>query len=467
MTLPAPAGSRRPGRRAILLLLAPLIFSSPLVTGATDTEDRLTELESQINELRTLLEGLGNDAATGGTASEEELERRIEILAEEIEKLRIGEAAVADRSQYGLGPAASKIYRSKKGVSIGGYGELIYDNPSSTRDDGTPSGAEPQFDFLRAVLYFGYKFNDRWLLNTEIEYEHASTAEDGSVSVEFAYIDYLARKEVNLRAGLLLLPMGFLNELHEPTVFVGTRRPDVEQRIIPTTWRENGAGVFGELGPVSYRTYVVNGLDGSGFSASGLRGGRQKGSKAKAEDLAWVGRVDYEGVRGLQVGGSYYHGNSGQNLTDQADNPVDADLPTTIYELHVEWRWRGLKARALGVRADVGDVAQLNQALGLAGSDSVGEKLSGGYLEVGYDLFASGKRKRGALTPYARWEAFNTQDEVPQGWAADPANDVNSLTLGLAYQPIDQIIFKLDYQDYDNAAATAVDRWNLAMGYVF
>src|SRR4029453_5073175 len=108
--------------------------------------------------------------------------------------------------------------------------------------------------------------------------------EKGEVSVEFAYLDYLIRPEVNVRAGLVLIPVGFINELHEPPVFLGARRPDVEDRIIPTTWRELGAGVFGDAGPVTYRAYVVNGLDSSGIEAEeplpqGGRGGRRGGGR--------------------------------------------------------------------------------------------------------------------------------------------------------------------------------------------
>ena len=73
------------------------------------------------------------------------------------------------------------------------------------------------YEVITAVLYFGYKFNDRFLFNSEIEFEHGSTEDDGEVSVEFAYLDYLWRKPLNVRAGLLLLPLGFVNELHEPS----------------------------------------------------------------------------------------------------------------------------------------------------------------------------------------------------------------------------------------------------------
>ena len=457
--------------RGAAVVAAALLIAAVAVPAAAQTQDvdqEVRELREEIEELRAELEELRaerepDEAPAGSRLAE--LERRIELLAEELERRELGEAAVlADESVYGLGPAASKVYRSEQPLSIGGYGEMLYESPDSERDDGAPSGATDQLDFLRAIVYFGYKFNDNFLLNTEIEFEHASTGADGSASVEFAYLDYLWRPEANARAGLLLVPMGFINELHEPTVFLGARRPDIEQKIIPTTWRENGFGLFGEIGDLSYRTYIVNGLKGEEFSAGGLRGGRQKGSKALAEDFAWVGRLDYAPAPGLLVGGSAYVGGSDQGLEDPQGREID--LQTTIWEGHLEWRWRGLELRALATRAELDDVDRLNSALGLTGAGSVGEELTGWYVQAGYDVLAARSSVR-ELIPYVRWEEFDTQDEVPAGFAANPANDVESLTLGLAFKPIDQVIVKADYQDYDNGAGTAVDQFNVALGYIF
>lgn len=443
---------------AVLALAAVFFAGSPALAQSTDA--RVQELERQVQELKAEIDALKGGSAEGDAGRLTELERRLEILAGEIEKMRIGEAAAtADRSDYGLGPAASKIYRTERGLSIGGYGELLYQNFDSERDNGAASGRSDQFDLLRGIVYFGYKWNDRWLLNTEIEYEHAGS----EVSVEFAYIDYLWRPEMNVRAGLLLVPMGFINELHEPTVFLGARRPDIEQVIIPTTWRENGFGVFGDLGPFTYRTYLVNGFRGAGFTAGGLRGGRQKGNQARAEDFAWVGRLDFTGAPGLLVGGSAYLGDSGQDVTLSGRS---VEVGTTIVEGHLEWRWRGLELRAMGVQADLDDVADLNTALGFTGNQSVGEKLQGYYLQLGYDLLA-GRGGERALIPYARWETYNTQDEVPSGFQANPANDVETLTLGLAVKPIEQLILKVDYQDVDNEAGTGIDQLNALLGYVF
>ena len=433
----------------LALILAPAVFAQ---SGATE-EQRVRALEQQVEQLEAEIAAMKSGSQESDAGRIAELERRLEVLAGEIEQLKIGEAAAAaDESQRGFGPAASKVYRTERGLSVGGYGELRYQD--------FDSGESAELDLLRAVLYVGYKWDDRWLFNSEIEYEHAGE----EVSLEFAYLDYLWRPRANFRAGLLLVPMGFINELHEPTVFLGANRPELERRILPTTWRKNGFGLFGDFGSFTYRTYIVNGFDASGFSAGGLRGGRQEGSEAKAEDFAWVGRLDYQGRPGLLVGGSAYFGNSGQDLETAGGGGID--VGTRILEGHAEWRWRGLELRALGVQAELDDVAALNRALGLTGGGSVGETLKGYYLQLGYDVFA-GRGAGKALIPYARWEAFNTQDAVPAGFGANPANDVETLTLGLAFKPIEQLILKSDFQNIDNEAGTGVDQFNVVLGYVF
>lgn len=435
-------------------------------SAAQSAEEKVEALAQELATVRAELAELKAEMRAREAAERfAELERKVDVLADELERREMGEGVFrrAEKSEHGLGVAASKVYQVEQGLSIGGYGEALYQRFDSTRDDGAPAGRDDQLDFLRGVLYVGYKLSDRWVFNSEIEFEHASTGEEGEAALEFAYLDHLWKPQVNLRAGLLLVPMGFVNELHEPPLFLGARRPDVERNLLPATWRENGFGLFGDLGPFTYRTYVLNGLAAEGFSASGIRGGRQDGSEAVAEDLAWVGRIDYTGRPGLLAGVSAYVGDSGQTLAD-AGGAIGAR--TSLVEGHLEWKRRGFELRALGVRGEIDDVARLNRALGLAGGASIGEELAGGYVQLGYDVLASRAGRR-ALIPYVRWETFDTQKKVPAGFARDPARDVDLLTVGLAFKPLEQLIFKADYQDYENGADSGVDQFNVAIGYLF
>src|SRR3954451_116622 len=252
---------------------------------------------------------------TTDTAQIRRLQQQVEAITRELEELRLGKEVVvqADSSVSGLGPAASKVYKAPQGVSIGGYGEFLYQNFAASREDEAPSGLTDRVDALRAIIYVGYKFSDQVLFNSETEFEHGSTEDGGSVAVEVAYLDYRIRPELGLRGALVLAPMGFLNEIHEPPTFLGTVRPETERLIIPSTWREVGIGMFGEGKNFAYRAYLMNGFDATGFSADeGLREGRQDGAEAAAENFGGVGRVDYIGVAGVTLGTSAYLGNSGQ-----------------------------------------------------------------------------------------------------------------------------------------------------------
>ena len=219
---------------------------------------------------------------------QQDLERRIDLLAEELERLRSGEGGVDlsddEARARGLAPSAAAVFRANQGLSIAGYGEFLYENYAGTKEDGSKGGKISQFDALRAIIYTGYRFNDKWVFNSEIEIEHAKEA-----YLEFAYVDYAATENFGFRGGMLLVPMGLVNEFHEPTVFMGTERPFTENKIIPSTWRENGAGIYGAWDKVSFRLYAVNGFNGEKFSSGGLRGGRQKGYKAKLKILPRLG----------------------------------------------------------------------------------------------------------------------------------------------------------------------------------
>ena len=270
---------------------------------------------------------------------------------------------------------------------------------------------------------------------------------------------------LGMRGGILLLPMGLVNEFHEPTVVLGTQRPITEQRIIPSTWRENGGGVHGSVGLVAYRAYVVNGLEATGFSATGIRDGRQKGSKAKVANLAFTGRVDVTPTPGIFVGASIYSGGSGQG-----DVEIDGrsfDVRTTIFDVHGQAQIRGFDLRGLLARAHIDDAAELNRVLGLIGPSGVAEAMQGGYVQLGYNVLSQVTTSGVSLTPYVRYEKVDTQATMPAGFERSPSTNSTFSTLGVEVKPISNVVVKADYAWVGNEAHSAVNQFNISLGYAF
>ncbi len=392
--------------------------------------------------------------------SVKELYRRIDILAAELEALRLGEPGVPhDDDIHGMGPAAGKIYQTmKSGASISGYGEIIYENYRTNRDDNTAANKADKIDYLRNVIYVGYRFNDWILFNSEIEFEHAGK----EVAIEFGYVELLLSSNVRFRAGMLLPPMGIVNEKHEPSTFFGTLRPGPERYIIPSTWRANGIGVYGDLSPFSYRLYLIEGLKASGFSETdGIRGGRQNGVEALAEDFGVSGRVDFHGLSGGLIGGSIYLGNSGQGARDSLGK---IEAQTMVWDIHAEYSWKGLEARALYAAVTVDDAGRVSALTGR----TIGSSMSGWYIVAGYDLMPfiyPGSSH--VLAPFVQFEKLNTQAAVAEGFLPSKQNDRSALVFGLTYKPHANVAFKIDYRDNKNGAATGIDQWNVAVNYLF
>lgn len=428
-------------------------------------ERRLASLEEKVQQTsQEQKEGESGDL----TLEVEELRRQVDILAGEVEKIRSGEPEydiTRERANsLGLGPSAADVYRKPHGASLAGYGEMLYENFDNQDQSGAEVDKPARLDLLRAIIYAGYRFNDRFLVNTEIEFEHASTDKSGSASVEFAYVEYLHSDQLSMRGGLLLLPMGLTNEFHEPNVFLGTTRPETERYIIPTTWRENGFGALASVGNFNFRVYAVNGLNAAGFSASGMRGGRQKGSQALAEDMALVGRVDYSPTPGVFFGGSFYQGGSGQGqYTYEGDS---LKVPTSIFEVHGQAQFRGWDLRGLYAASYIGDALELNLARGLPEGSAIAEQMFGGYLQAGYNVL-SRKHDTMSLSPYFRYEVVDTQHRMPFGFTANPTYDRTFYTLGLEFKPIYNIAIKGDYQWHRSDLRSGANQFNVALGYSF
>jgi hypothetical protein len=387
----------------------------------------------------------GQAAPAPAPASAEE----VRALAEELRrlKLELGLRDVEYQSFGSLGPAASKVYFAPKGLSIGGYGEAVYRNQLQ-------GGNADQSDLLRLVLYVGYRFSDRLVFNSEVEFEHGGV----ETAVEFAYLDYRFSDAVQLRIGSVLVPVGLTNELHEPPFFHGVLRPDLERNLIPATWNENGLGLHGKAAGVRYQAYLLNGMDASGglSSTSWIRNGRTGGNASSARTFAGVLALAGE-VGPVTLGGSLYRGRAGQG-----EPGVDADV--TLGELHARAAWRGLEARALYA------VGALTDAAAVSSGPVVGSRVRGGYLEVACDVMgwlAPGRDE--ALLPFVRYEAMDLNAEVPAGATRDPALDTTLLTAGLTFRPLPTVALKADWQRRESAAPGAgpADQVNLGAGFAF
>ena len=427
-------------------------------------------LKREVKEIKEtqqpIQKAASQEPANQGKTPKTEAERKTDILASEVEKLKTKLFIPEKReykSQYGLGPAASEVYRVNRGLSIGGYGEAFYTNFTGDKGD-----AKDSADLERAVLYVGYKFNDWIILNNEFEFEHATTGEGdeekGEVSVEFSQLDFLLHPAANIRAGLMLMPMGFINEIHEPVTFHGNHRPDVEQFIIPTTWREMGAGLFGQIMPgLQYRMYAVNGLNAEGFESSGIREGRQGGSQAIAENWAFTGRLDYTPgfAPGLLVGASTFLGDAGQ---DELYLGRKIAAMTQLYEGHVQWHYRGFEFRALGAWGHIDDTAVLSAAKG----ETIGTENYGWYTEAAYDVMPLlWKDSTQYLAPFFRYEQYDTLAAVPKGFDNDGSYNRWIYQAGLTYKPIPNIAIKADYRNIHSAAGQQPDEFNLGVGFIY
>src|SRR5687767_10038390 len=247
--------------------------------------------------------------------------------------------------------------------SLSGYMEMhlnkVQDQPTA-------------FDLHRFVLMIGHSFSDRLKFWSEVEIEHAFVEveggeETGEVAIEQAFIDLIVNRRFNVRAGVVLMPVGIVNERHEPPTFHGVERTFVDTVIVPTTWRDTGVGAFGDLGRgFSYRAYAVPGLDATGFTAEeGIKDGRQQGGLADASDPAVTGRLEYRHA-GFTAGGSVWTGGSGFGLIR-----LDIETPTvTVGSLDARYRRGRHELRGQWSVVNIGGAGDLNRALQLQSGNS-------------------------------------------------------------------------------------------------
>lgn len=358
-------------------------------------------------------------------------------------------------------------YGQQQGATIGGYGELHYNDVTyNANGEQTPG----EFDFHRFILFAGYDFNDWISFRSELEIEHTFVNDgQGEVALEQAYIDMAFKRNFGMRAGIMLVPMGIVNPVHEPPTFNGVERPNVEKYIIPSTWRESGIGIYGKSASgLSYQAYLMAGVDVSEMNGSSLiRDARQKAYESSTDNWAVTARLDYQANLNLKVGTGYFF----SDLSSDAEfgNAMEGAAIHMI-EGHAIYQKGGFEARALGVYSAVTNSDDINSNFAQAGQpfgNQVGESQYGGYLEAGYDLLRfSDLDTEQQLIFFSRAEVYDTQKSTV-GFPDNPENERYEYTFGFTYKPAARVAFKADYQLLQSAGVKDIQQLNLGVGYNF
>lgn len=377
------------------------------------------------------------------------LEKQNTQLIQENSKLREAVAQTNDKVEAAV-IATESIADSSSGIqklanfadktTIGGYGEVHYNNLSGKGG----ASDKDEIDFHRFVLFFGHEFTDSIRFFSELELEHSLAGEgkEGEVELEQAYIDFDLNDHHTARAGLFILPIGLLNETHEPPTFYGTERNPIEKNIIPATWWEAGAGLHGQLGHgLSYDVYVHSGL--AVPNSFNIRSGRQKVSEAKANDPAATARLKYTGIPGLEIALTAQHQQDmGQGLVDGLDSG-------NLIETHAVWSTGPFTLKALYAAWDID-----GSAVEAAGAD----KQKGFYLEPSYRL----SEKFGV---FARFNQWDNKAGSNSGSAKD--SEKEQWDLGVNYWPHEDVVIKADYQYQNNDDGKDQNGLNIGVGYQF
>jgi hypothetical protein len=403
------------GALALTLLLAsPTSYAQP---SNAELLEKLESMQQQIDELKLQLEQTQNQSV--------ETDAKVEAVAEVIE-------------------SSTPMQAEKRKTTIGGYGELHYNNLSAN----DPSRDVDAIDLHRFVLFFGHEFNDKTRFYSEFEVEHAFIADSGGdspgeVEIEQAFIEFDLRQDLYAKAGLFLIPVGILNETHEPPTFYGVERNDVENIIVPSTWWEAGVGMNGRWGDGwNWDVAFTSGLEmpTTGSNAFRVRSGRQKVAKAIASDGAITGRLRYLGIPGLQAAVTLQYQ---FDPSQAADDGLDSG---TLVEGHIDYRLGGFGLRALYSRWDFsGDAVE---AAGAAVQ-------TGWYIEPSYRV----TNWLGLYTRYEDIEAARDQDNFSQ-WE-----------LGLNWWPTENVVIKFDYRDRSHDLVSDYGRdfkgFDIGLGYNF
>lgn len=390
--------------------LVAALISSPMLmqtaTAANSLQDEIDALKKQnqiiMERLDATVEMMASDKATGSLADNGSNNKR-------------------------------STYQGSSGkTTVGGYGEMHYNN---LKGEGGATDLQ-EIDFHRAVLFVGHEFDEKTRFFMEWDLEHSFDME-----LEQAFLEFDVNEDTQIATGVILMPFGILNETHEPTTFYGVDRSPIASNIIPSTWREGGVAVAGKLSDsISYDVFVTTGLKLDSATNYTVRKGRQNVAKATAKNLAYSGRIKWNGVAGLQVSASYFtQSDSGQSL--------DANLAgANMFSTALSWQVSKFQLRAVYAAWNIDGSAPT--ALGA-------DKQNGWYVEPSYKITP----KIGLFTRLNKWD-----NQAGNGTSNSEKEQVD---FGLNYWPHEDVVVKLHYQTQNNADGKNQNGLNMGVGYQF
>ena len=419
--------------------------------------------------------GLAHAQSTGEAA----LMQRLDQLAAELAAVKAELATLQQQRATAAAPVAQAVpaaqaapvadasgsarYSVSAGSAtvIGGYGEINYNRPKN-------SSRDAQADLRRAVLGIQHRFDDRTKVVTELEVEHAvaSSGDDGEVALEQAYVEHQFSPAWAARAGLFLVPMGLINENHEPNAYYGVERNFVETAIIPSTWREGGVQAVGSfdngltLQAGVATGFNVNKWDPAEGRESPLGAIHQEMQLARSRDLSLFGALNWRGIPGLLVGGGVFSGGASHGISVNKSR-------VTLWDLHARWTPGRWDLAAVVARGSISNSAALNNEFGIVGSDApIPRSFDGGYVQAAYKLWESGSYK---LKPFVRVERFNVARRYADGLGPigtpDGLPTERVLTAGTNFDIGSGVVLKADYQKFKQNKD--LDRFDLGLGWSF
>ncbi|MFN8406606.1 MAG: hypothetical protein U0X71_03885 [Sphingobacteriaceae bacterium] len=340
------------------------------------------------------------------------------------------------------------LIRRQQQTVISGYGEARYSIDTKRQS--------AEANLKRVVLFIGHKFSKNISFFSEMELENAlvsGQASDegngtGSISMEQAFLKFNINPTMYIVAGLFVPRIGYINENHLPTTFNGVDRPFLEEQIIPSTWREVGVGLYGQVKTIpglNYTLAIANGLNSKKFSGdAGIAEGRQLGQASEGLNLGVNGSILYY-INRFRLQMSGYIGGSTALDKRRADSLQLNSGPfgnrVVLGEANAQYSHQGITARTIATIVTVNHADDINRAF----ANKTPSMMYGMYGELGYDIFYKKFHGTKALIIFGRYEYVNLNAEIPSNGIENAAGTKHYLIGGLTYKPTRGIAIKADY----------------------